>query len=123
MKQDLAAKSVLIIDDDANFGKIMTKMGPRVALSMHAVTSLGDLPHDGPIQDADIILVDYDLEDMTGLEVAEILNNFYPGKPVIMISSTNRPVQEQTLNLPNVAGFASKWQSPHEFLYRVREFV
>jgi len=62
-------------------------MGIDVA-SVHSITqarAIRNLAH------VDLVLVDYDLDDGTGFEAAEYFLKPAKEKPVVMISSTDRP--------------------------------
>ena len=54
-------------------------------------------------------VVDYDLEDETGIEVAKFLMDKAGRTPVLLVSGTNRPWDESHDDLVNVKAFVSKW--------------
>ncbi len=106
----------LLIDDDVSFGKVVTRSAEQIQVKITHVVSLDDLKKNISLDGFDAVVLDYDLETTTGFAVAEILNTTARNKPVIMVSSTNRPSQDHLSHLPNIIGFVSKWSSPQEFL-------
>jgi len=98
--------SYLLIDDDTNFGKIVQKYAKTVGVNVTCVKSIKNLKNLDSIRAFDAVLLDYDLEDMTGFEVAEYLDVHLKNKPVVMVSSTNRPYQDRLANLSNIAGWS-----------------
>ena len=53
--------------------------------------------------------MDYDLQETTGLEVAERLEREHPSIPVVMVSATNRPFSDDMELRKNIKGILSKW--------------
>jgi CheY-like chemotaxis protein len=100
---------VLVIDDDKLFGKLVSTYGIQIGHKIDAVQSINEVQNLQNLASYELLLVDYDLEDMTGIEIAEFLKEKIPHTPVVMISATNRPWQEDMGHLENVIGFASKW--------------
>ena len=113
---DKPTGSILLIDDDEIFCHIMEKEAKREGLNLTSITSLSRFSGPSDLADYDTFLIDYDLDDMTGFQLAEYLYSRYPEKPVVMISATERPWQEGSENLPNIQGFISKWSGRSEIL-------
>lgn len=107
---------ILLIDDDKSFGKIMQKEGERVGVKLDYVPSLAKIHDPKTLRQFDAIFVDYDLEDGTGFEVAEVLASLAVNVPTIIVSSTDRPFQDELLKLPNIVAFVSKWMRPDEVM-------
>ena len=86
--------SFLLVDDDQAFGLIVEKEARNMQLDFQSVDSLKKLKSiKKNLGKFDAFFVDYDLEDSTGFEVAEFLEKNSQEKPIIMVSSTNRPFQ------------------------------
>ncbi|MDA9951188.1 response regulator [Oligoflexaceae bacterium] len=113
----------LVIDDDLNFCKIVKAYGKSVGVGITYIDSVEKLETLSGLKFFDAILIDYDLEGMTGFEVAEILSVKAAIKPIVMISATNRPYQDQLARLPNIVGFVSKWGKVEDFFAKVVETV
>ncbi len=111
----------LLIDDDIAFAKIIQKTAKRFNIAISHAASLDELRNNRTLKGFDAVLLDYDLEETTGFAVAEILNTTAKDKPIIMVSSTNRPNQDRLNGLPNIIGFVSKWGAGHDFLSKTAE--
>ena len=121
MSQELQTRKFLLIDDDKGFRETICRTAEKAGIAFHAVASLSELKKLKAIETFDAVLVDYDLDDMTGFQVAEILVTLLKDKPVLLISSTNRPYQDKLIQLPNVVGFVSKWTTPDDFFVKAME--
>jgi len=111
--------SILLIDDDPIFREIMVAVAKSNGIKLDAFESVTKVSSTRKMNRYDAVLLDYDLADMTGFEIAEYLNQNFPLKPVVMVSSTNRPWQDKLHSLPNLRGFSSKWERPGEILRSV----
>lgn len=106
----------LLIDDDPGFAAILKQAAQGAGFVLESVESLEKVGKIAELDGFDAVLVDYDLEKGTGIQVAEFLVATRPRLPVILVSSTNRPLQDARAQLPNVLGFVSKWRNPREFI-------
>lgn len=78
--------SLLLIDDDMIFGKTLAMMASKEGISL----SYFQCPEQVPplaFHQADMILVDFELEKMTGLQLISVLEHFLNLPPVLLISS------------------------------------
>ena len=85
---NVAARSlprIAVIDDDPMFGRIMEQIGRHVGIDIKHFEGFESL--DG----FDVAIVDYQLEDMTGLDVGRHVERFIGSLPVILVSRTNLP--------------------------------
>ncbi|MBC7659283.1 MAG: response regulator [Chitinophagaceae bacterium] len=116
-----AREKVLLIDDDRIFSTIMKNAATQYGMELDTV---GDAPGRrrlGALDRYDLLLVDYDLESTTGFAFAEVLNIALPHMPIILISSSDRPLGDRRFQLPNIIGFVSKWSRPEEFFLKSLE--
>jgi CheY-like chemotaxis protein len=103
----LTGRNILLVDDDVIFGKIMKKKALECGINLDSVESMASLESIHSLAKYDLLLLDYDLEDTTGFEIAEFLQKARCMKPVLLVSNTNRPWQDKLKTLPNITGFAS----------------
>ena len=108
--------SILIIDDDKAFAKIIAAQANAMGIDVAFVPSVTKARAIKCLAHIDLLLVDYDLDDGTGFEAAEHFLKLAKEKPVVMISSTDRPRQDKLGASPNIIGFVSKWHRPNEFM-------
>lgn len=112
----------LVVDDDAVFTTILRKAGQKdgVAITAHNTFSKAQMAL-RENQNYDAVVVDYDLEDMTGLEAVEKIAELYPDIPLFLISATDRPLFVPTEELPSYCGFISKWQAYRTILSELKD--
>jgi DNA-binding NarL/FixJ family response regulator len=73
--------------------------------------------------DLDLVLLDYHLPDMTGLQALETFGQRHPELPIVMLSgSANVQIMRQVLHA-GAAGFVSKSSLSDELLYAIRQVL
>ena len=77
---------LLLIDDDPVFGSLLVHLSKSQGIHLEHYHSLFELGRVGRFADFDGVILDYYLDDMNGSEVAEYLNSFVCGMPVIICS-------------------------------------
>lgn len=100
-----------VLDDDPIFSSILQRTAHKIGCNITCAPSYKNavkILKDNNSFNA--IILDYDLQEMTGIEAAEKFSHLYPDIPLFLISSTDRPICEKTMNIPNYKGFITKWQ-------------
>ncbi len=87
------AKFVLI-DDDPLFGNIMVRVAKSRGADIDYFPSLLDMGSVGCLGQYDAAIVDYDLGNMTGVEIAEYLKVFFGDIPMVLVSSRHRDIMK-----------------------------
>lgn len=113
-------KKLLLVDDDRMFRDILTKAAEGESVEISWKTSLKAKGIGEAVEGIDGILLDYDLDDMTGYEVLDALKSSHSEIPVIMVSATNRPWQTKNDQYSNLKGFVSKWQEPEQLYSEIK---
>lgn len=93
-------RRLVLIDDDRVYNAVMLRAAVLAGVELDVFTSLADLGSVGLLGDYDAAIVDYQLEQMTGIEVAEYLSAFFKDVPMVLVSQCD--------NLP---GDPKKWPS------------
>jgi len=79
--------TLLVVDDDVSFNELLSQFlireGFHVISSYRSTHALDALNSEKP----DLVLVDYKLPEMDGLELTRQIKNKYPGLPVVLITS------------------------------------
>ncbi len=121
-RTETEAGNILIIDDDPLCCELLKSyIESRTSYAADACLSLADLGSIGMLADYDLIIIDYELEDMTGIEIAEYLDAFFPHKPAIVITG-NSFLPAPSNHLPkSVRIFVSKSIGPEGVVEIVRE--
>ena len=78
---------ILLIDDDRDFGKLFLSHASYSGIDADYYDSLSATGSVGCLKNYDAIILDINLEKMTGFEIAEYVQAFFGDKPVILISS------------------------------------
>ena len=78
--------SILLVDDDAAFRHVMAGELGRLGFEVTSVGSGGDAVRQAPQVEPDVVLLDLQLPDMSGLEVLKALARTSPGSDVIMLT-------------------------------------
>ncbi|HYX31569.1 MAG TPA: response regulator [Oligoflexus sp.] len=107
--------SLLLIDDDPVFGRIMGQTADNLNLNLDFVESVDRIGFISGMADYDIIIVDQHMNHMSGLEVAAYVPAFYAEKTVVLISSSHL-IREGGLELPT---YISAFVHKDEGCYRV----
>lgn len=79
-------KNVLLIDDDPAFRSLLAASAKSTIVNITALSSLKHLSTPKKIKEYDAVILDYYLESLNGLQVAQYLETFFPDTPVILIS-------------------------------------
>lgn len=91
MKTIQKAQKILLIDDDPAFCYFMQTVAKLRGIELHCFPQLVDATYGRTrLQDFDALILDYDLGDMTGVEVAEYVDYFVGGVPILLISGNHR---------------------------------
>src|SRR5262249_39137468 len=108
------------VDDDPIFGRVLSEYALREGiflLHLTAPTALRRME-----MDFDFILLDYELENITGLQLADVLSRRFKKRIPILLISSYRAIKMR--NLPyGVIGFVSKSQGPVALLAAVLSAV
>ena len=107
----IPSMKILIVDDHAlmreGLGQLLAGMYPDLAL-LHAANGAQAIAMLLPHRDIDLVLLDYQLPDMTGLDVMSQFAKIQPGLAVLVISGSVNPyLMQQTLSA-GACGFVQK---------------
>ncbi|NRA67586.1 MAG: response regulator [Pseudobacteriovorax sp.] len=91
------AKKVVLVDDDQVFGKLMNKEASGLGVQLDYFDSLESIGFISKLKDYDIIIVDFMMEHINGIEIAAYIPSFFQDKRLVLISNTHL---ETELNQP-----------------------
>jgi DNA-binding NarL/FixJ family response regulator len=117
---------ILIVDDHAlvreGLGQVLSGIYPRLQL-LHAGTGALAIDMLLPHRDIDLVLLDYHLPDMNGLEVLRQMGRIQPALVVLMISGSTT-LQLIQLALKNgAAGFVTKSGNTDDLLEAISQVL
>lgn len=111
----MSQPKIVLVDDDKMFGLIATKQASCMGVSLDYYKSLDDLGFISRLADYDIILADFLMDDISGLEIAAYMPVLFGKKTVFIISSSELNTTYPTL--PDyVTAFLHKEQGIEEII-------
>jgi len=81
-------RGILVIDDDPQFGSLLSALARARGIPLEYYTSLSELGSFALLGQFDAAILDYYLESMNGMEIAEYVETFFDHLPVILVSGT-----------------------------------
>lgn len=90
---------MILVDDDPLFGAVMVKQAESMGISLDFYDSLSSLGFISKLAEYDVIIVDYQMDHINGIEIAAYMPSFFDDKTVILVSSTE--VREQLKEIPS----------------------
>lgn len=106
---------IVLIDDDPVYGAVIGRWAQLEGLKLDVFHSLDDLGFVGLLSQYDVAIVDYDLGDINGKDVADYMTTLFGNKPMIMISGMDR--SKEMMNCPScVKAFMNKSAGYEEIL-------
>lgn len=96
---------VLVVDDDVLFAKQVQKLASREGMNCSTISDIKTLLTKTPREEGfDVIIIDYNLIDVKGTEVASL----FPNTPVVLISSSMDWMEPETECTQNTVSFVCK---------------
>jgi CheY-like chemotaxis protein len=89
MMESPQKKKMVVIDDDPIFHAILEAVAGYEGFEYEGYESLDEMGTFARLRDYDIAVLDYSMPVMTGVEIAEYIDVFFEGLPVLLISSEN----------------------------------
>lgn len=102
-------KKIIVLDDDPTFCYLIKKEFRKIETKVVVCEDVGDFAERLKVSHYDLAVVDYSLDGMNGLQVAQCV----PNLNVLIISRTSNWVDEdKTSWAKNVVGFVHKKYGP-----------
>lgn len=106
-QQKSARAKVVLIDDDPVYGAVIRRWAELEKVNLDVYNSLDDLGFLGLLSQYDVVIVDYDLGELNGKDVADYMATLFNNKPMVMISLVDRSTE--IMNCPScVKAFMKK---------------
>ncbi len=117
---------ILIVDDHAlvreGLGQVLSGMYPRLEL-LHAGTGAAAIDMLLPHRNIDLVLLDYHLPDMNGLQVLRQMGRIQPSLVVLMISGSTTLQLIQMALKDGAAGFVTKTGNTDDLLDAINQVL
>lgn len=115
-KLNQAKPRMLLIDDDPVFGRLLERTADDMNLDLDFVESVDSMGFINQMSAYDIIIVDNQMDHISGMEVAAYVPAFFAEKLVVLISSTD-VTQHGKLPLPPfISAFVHKEEGCYQVL-------
>lgn len=109
---------VLLVDDDIVFGSVMSALAKRYPIELTHVSSVRDAYHLS-VTYFDVLLLDYRLGSVTGLQLSRFYEHFQKPNSVFLISAAS---EIENNDWPAcVKGFLSKKLGPRSLIEHILE--
>tara|TARA_B100001094_G_scaffold298180_1_gene321856 strand:+ start:1174 stop:1587 length:414 start_codon:yes stop_codon:yes gene_type:complete len=112
---------IVLVDDDEVFCTMLSKVVSRQEdMDLMVMSRLKEMSRYGDWDGVDLLILDYDLYDGTGLEAVDLMSKIAPNVPIVIASGTDR--KHDASKDPRILGFISKWEANEAFVTKVRHF-
>jgi len=101
-------KKVLIIDDQPDILEVLTEIIEILGHEVVAISSGYNLDKKFQTNDFDLVVTDYQMPDMTGIDIARKIKIKYPGTKVYIISGYHQILPEDKMSEYGVSGLLDK---------------
>jgi DNA-binding NtrC family response regulator len=101
-------KKILIIDDQPDILEVLTEILEILGHEVHSTCTGCSLGKKFDLNEFDIIITDYQMPDITGVEVAKKIKHDCPGKKVYIISGYHQLLSEQKMSDYGICGILNK---------------
>lgn len=91
---------IVLIDDDPIFCSLMADHARRMNVNLHFFHDLLEVQNSGNLQKYQVAILDYQLEQMNGLEVANWIPSFFNDMPIILVSYEDRNEENTNATWP-----------------------
>lgn len=114
--------NLLVIDDDPDFRNIMEAVVLPDYVFVTAFAALRSMPSLRLLKKFDAVIMDYYLDDITGVEISQYISSLVPDLPVVLTSGGF--LTDPTEKWPEcVKGFVPKQVGPYRIVQEVMEII
>lgn len=106
---------MLLIDDDPVYGVLLKKFAKIKGIKVDVFESLSQIEQNRWHGTYCAAIIDYDLGDVTGVQVSKRLSGFYEDLPMVLVSATNRSSNDSKRLPPTIIKYVNKSEG-HEFV-------
>jgi DNA-binding response OmpR family regulator len=110
---------ILLIDDDPSFTSVMAHVAMKNGLIAHSYNDIDEV-EPRALEDADVVVLDYDLGHTTGLAIGRWLERLRFKKPVLLVSADHRAFGDAVGWPSTIRNFATKSLGPFGVLQSIR---
>ncbi len=101
-------KKILIIDDQPDILEVLTEILEILNHEVVAITSGQSLDKKFQENRFDMVITDYQMPDMTGVDIAKKIKSKYGGTKVYIISGYHQLLSDEKMNEFGISGLLNK---------------
>ncbi len=113
-------KRVLILEDSLIVSKLLASLLKAKGFEVTECTSVSQAKSN--LKDLDLAILDYQLPDGTGLEIAEKLKRSQPGVPVFLLTARGSHISPEMASRAGIKEYMEKPIEPEILLKHVEEY-
>lgn len=113
--------SIVLIDDCPDFRRIMTSYAQKYNINLKSYASLAEMYTFAHLKNFDLALIDFHLESLCGIEIANYVDIFFDDLPVVLVSGDSLQESEEWPKC--IKGFIEKKWGPNLLLQRSLEIL
>jgi len=113
---ETTAKRFLLIDDDPAFCAIFEHSAKEQGIELHFYTSLLEFGNMRKPIRYDVVILDYDLGEVTGLDAAGYVSGVFGNIPVVLISASSEGEILPLVQLGSIRQFVQKSSGCHSII-------
>lgn len=115
-------RGLVLVDDDPHFSELFKKVAELQGVKVACFSSLLEMSSFAHLKDYDAAVLDYQLDNLRGTEIAEYVDAFFPNLPVFLISSNEAAARSKSWPA-SIRSFYSKTKGIGEIIKGVTEEI
>lgn len=120
--EDISLPRILYIDDQPTARLLVRRLCARQFIFLEAGTGLSGIKLAQGSQ-PDLVLIDINLPDLSGWEVAERLSACLPGTPLVALTADSTPGARRHAQAAGFAGYISKPVDIETFSEEIKDYL
>ncbi len=112
---DKLKNGLVLVDDDPHFCQLFKKVAEIEGLKVTCFASLLEMSSFAHLKDYDAAILDYQLDNLRGTEIAEYVDAFFPNLPVFLISADEKAARSKAWPA-SIRSFFSKSSGVREII-------
>ena len=104
----MTRKKILIIDDQPDILEVLREILELLGHEVTSATSGNCLKKEIDVSEFDLVITDYQMPDMTGVEIAKKIISSCPDKKIYIISGYHQVISEKKMEECGIKGILNK---------------
>ncbi len=113
-------KRVLIVEDSLIVSKLLASLLKAKGYDVRECTSVSEAEKE--LSNVDLAILDYQLPDGTGIEIAEKLKKYHPGVPIFLLTARGSSIPKDVAEKAGVKEYMEKPVEPDVLINNVERY-